>query len=103
MLVGTELITISEVKSHCSSYKALLNYTLSKIPKHFRGVKEIVDNQKYLVALYVRKAYKDDYNKWHPLCSQLLEGVRVHGCVDTLTSCTEVLEECDLKMLKKFL
>lgn len=103
MLAGTEQITVSEVKAHCGSYEQLLKYTYSKIPKSFRNVKEIVDNQKYIVALNVRKAYKNDYNKWHPLCEELLKGVRVKGCAYTITSCSQLLAECDLNVLNKFL
>ena len=102
MLVGTLNISSDEINK-CKNGDALIAYAERCVPSIFRHVTEIVHNQRYLLALTVRKLYKNDYNKWHPLCKELLKGVRVTGSVSTIYTCADLLEVCDMKVMKKFL
>lgn len=103
MLVGTKNIDIPNLKNACRSVQTLREYSDSLVPAYFSHIKEIVNNQRYLVAVAVRNVYKDDYNKWKPLCDGLLEGVRLTGGVTDLYSCSELLRACNVKVLKSFL
>lgn len=102
MLVGTVNITKADIESahNAEDLKAL---AVEMVPNLFRHRQEIVDNQKYLLALKVRSIFGYDYNKWAPLCEGLLEGVRVTGSVHDLYSCQDLLYECDIDMIDKFL
>lgn len=102
MLVGSDSIDFNRLKAMTSA-EQLSDFAVELVPPLFRHVKEIVDNQKYLIALNVRKMYKDDYNKWHPLCEELLADVRVTGGIHSICTCQDLLHECDTKILSKFL
>ena len=102
MLVGTLNISSEEI-NQCKTGTDLINYAERCVPSIFRHVKEIVDNQKYILATYVRKQYSYDYNKWYPLCKELLSGVRVTGSIVTVSTCADILAECDMNVMKKFL
>lgn len=102
MLVGTRNLSHDEIKE-ATTVESLRRLATEQVPLLFRHIKEIVDNQKYLVALEVRKIYKGDYNKWHGLCEGLLEGVKVTGSIHTIYTCYELLNKCDFDMIEKFL
>ena len=88
MLVGTRNLSRDEIKE-ASTVASLRKLAIEQVPLLFRHIKEIVDNQKYLIALEVRKMYKGDYNKWHSLCEGLLEGVKVTGTGKYMTVGTQ--------------
>lgn len=102
MLVGTRSIPSTLIKE-AKTVGALKKLAEKQVPLMFRHVKEIVDNQKYLLALQVRKLYKHDYNVWHPLCEGLLEGVHVTGSIHTLHTCAELLSECDVNIMENYI
>lgn len=102
MLVGTRTFSADQIKE-ANSVGALKRLAERQVPLLFRHVKEIVDNQKYLLALEVRKVYSGDYNKWHSLCEGLLEGVRVTGGIHTIYTCYDLLNKCDLNVIDKFI
>ena len=103
MLVGVTNLNSDELLKHCGSAESLIQYSVELVPTYFRHQKAIVDNQRYLVAVYVRNLFKNDYNKWHPLCEGLLEGVHITGTVTNLYSCTDLLEACDTEILYKYI
>ena len=103
MLVGTTNIDTNELSKHCNSAEDLIAYSDSLVPSYFRGVREIVNNQRYYTAVILRNFYKNDYNKWHPLCNALLTGVRVVGSLTDIYTCKDLLQECDAHMIYKFL
>lgn len=103
MLVGTIDIDMNELAKKCKSVNQLKAYSDELVPVYFRHVKEIVDNQRYLTAVCVRNILQDDYNKWKPLCTGLLEGVRITGSVTDLYSCDDLLRSCNVPLIKKFL
>lgn len=102
MLVGMVNITKADIES-AHDVQGLKDMALRMVPKMFQHRKEIVDNQKYLIALKIRSLYGYDYNKWAPLCEGLLEGVRVTGSIHDLYTCQDLLYECDTDMIDKFL
>lgn len=102
MLVGTRNLPHDKIKE-ATTVSALRKLAVSQVPLLFRHVKEIVDNQKYLLALEVRRIYKNDYNKWHGLCEGLLEGVKVTGSVHSIYTCYELINKCDFDLIAKFL
>ena len=103
MLVGTKSIDVSRLQVACRSITSLKSFSDSLVPSYFNHIKEILYNQRYLVAVAVRNLYKDDYNKWKPLCDGLLEGVRITGSVNDLYTCAELLSACDVKVIQAFL
>lgn len=56
MIVGCKDIDFAELKHACRSEDSLLRFTLGLVPTPLRHIREVVDNQKYLLrfrfALY---------------------------------------------------
>lgn len=102
MLVGTRSLSTDKIKE-ATTPASLCALAEEQVPLLFRHIKSIVDNQKYLLALEVRKIYKGDYNKWHTLCEGLLEGAKVTGSVHTVYTCYELLNKCDKGLMERFL
>ena len=103
MLVGMTNIDTSKLPDACKSVEKIIAFSDSLVPPYFSHRKEIIDNQRYITAVAVRNLYANDYNKWKPLCTGLLEGVRVTGSVNDLYSCDELLRACDTKAILTFL
>ena len=103
MLIGSSYITENELEVSATSGNRLRKIAESKVPKIFRHVTEIVDNQIYYIALLVRKQYSNDYNKWHPVVTEALEGVKITGCLDDIRTCEDLLRSCDLEVLKTYI
>lgn len=103
MLVGTTNISVAEIEACNKRVGALKRLAISKVPYLFRHIQAIVDNQTYYLALIVRNLYKNDYNTWHPICTSLLEGIHVTGCVDSIYTCADLVSECNIKDIRYFL
>lgn len=102
MLVGCRSIPSEQIQE-ALTVSQLKRLAVNSVPLLFRHIPAIVNNQKYLLALEVRKMYKGDYNKWHPLCTGLLEGVTVTGSVHDIYTCYDLLQECDMSIIEKFI
>ena len=102
MLVGCRGRPSEQIKE-ATTVGQLKKLATNSVPLLFRHIKEIVDNQKYLLALEVRHLYKSDYNKWHPLCEGLLEDVKVTGSVHDIYTCYDLLQQCDMDVIEKYI
>lgn len=50
MIVGRKDIDFTKLKLACRSEDSLLRFTIDLVPTPLRHIREVVDNQKYLVA-----------------------------------------------------
>lgn len=78
-------------------------YSNSLIPKEFRHLKEIQDNQIYLVCMTLRKIGITDYKVVHSTVNVLLRGVRITGYVDELVEVEELYSIVNIERTKLFL
>lgn len=100
MIVGEKFIDIQDLLQHCKNADKLKRYTINLVPKFLRGNKNIVDNQKYLVALEVRKLKSLNYYKKKYLTDELLKGITIHGSLNFLYSFDDILMDVDIDKLK---
>ena len=103
MLVGTTNFSMDKLTKVANNPEALSKYVEGLVPIFFRHIKPIVDNQKYIVAIALRNEYADNYNAWHPACTELLKGVRVTGSVTDIYTCADLLAACNVTDIKTFL
>ena len=103
MLLGTTHITEDELRQCGINAERLRQLAVSKVPTIFRHIKPIVDNQVYYTATLIRSLYEDDYNRWFPLCNELLENIKITGELDRIVECSEVLMECNLEVMLEYL
>ena len=62
MIVGSKNINKSELTKYVSSVSKLIEYSDSLVPEYIRYRKEILFNQRYIVALAVREIQSISYN-----------------------------------------
>ena len=79
MIVGRKDIDFTKLKLACRSEDSLLRFTIDLVPTPLRHIREVVDNQKYLVALHVRSLQSLPWQKRKDLCEHLLHGARIKG------------------------
>ena len=103
ILVGNKEINLEELKRKSVSYGTLDSYCLSLVPKYIRHNQTIVNNQKYLVALYLRRIESIPYKKRMDLCEHLLHNVRVTGVTTTILDFNDIIMETDIEKLIKYI
>lgn len=103
MIVGKKEIDYSELKSACASPDKLVQFADGLVPTPLRHLREIRDNQRYLVALQVRNIQSFSWKKKQVLCEALLQDVRVKGVVDVLYDYTDLLRVIDREAFTRYL
>ena len=84
MLVGTKYIDEFKLSKSAHNITTLNDFVISLIPSPLAGIPEILMNQKYIVALALRKCEAVDFNTRHSLCTQLLDGVSITGVMNEI-------------------
>lgn len=87
MLLGVFNVEENELIRHVNSKDEFYAYCDSLVPKEFRHCKEILNNQRYLCTLILRKSKKVGWDIKKDLIISILSEVRVVGLTD---SCIEV-------------
>ena len=103
MLVGTKEINLEELKHKAVNYGTLDTYCMDLVPKYIQHVQAIVDNQKYLVALYLRRINSISFNRRVELCEHLLKDVRVTGVTSTVLDFNDIMAETDIEKLLRYI
>jgi len=101
MIVGRKDFT--KLKLACRSEDSLLRFTVDLVPTPLRHIREVVDNQKYLVALHVRSLQSLPWQKRKDLCEHLLHGARIKGVPDTLYDYSDLLLAIDSEAFERYL
>lgn len=103
MIVGCKDIDFTELKRACRSEESLLRFTIGLVPTPLQHICEIVDNQKYFVALQVRSIQSITWQKRKDLCESLLQGVRIKGLPDAIYDYSDLLLAIDRDAFKRYL
>lgn len=103
MIVGTKAIPLDKLRSECRSIDSLRAFSLSLVPRYFQHIPEIVDNQKYLVAVEVRALKSLPYAKRKYLSEGLLTGVVIRGTINTLIDSEDILASVNMSQVFKVL
>lgn len=103
MIVGTKTINMEELSKHTKSHEALEDYALRLVPKYLRHHEAITMNQKYLVALHLRKIESIPYKKRKELCETLLSGIHITGVPTQLYDMSDIVCLIDMDKLMRFL
>lgn len=84
MIVGSKNINKSELAKCVSSVSKLIDYSDSLVPKYLRYRKEILFNQRYVVALAIREMQSIPYNDRVMLLDRFLRDTYITGVVDRI-------------------
>ena len=98
MIVGNTQIDNSKLLS-CRDVQALRDYALSLVPPYVRHIPAILDNQKWLVAVNLRKCKNIAFYKRTELANQLLTDVEITGDITTIISIDDCIRTSDIDYL----
>lgn len=99
MVVGTKIIPSNKLRQACGSVQELRAFSLKLVPRLLQHITSIVDNQRYLVAIELRKLEGIPYKRKKALTEGLLEGVSVKGTINTLVDFEDILSEVSIDKL----
>ena len=103
MIVGTTNIDYDTVYLYTSAPDGLVDYAKNLVPLWARHIPGIVDNQRYLVALHVRKMLSIQFYKRKSMTDVLIKDIKITGIINQFVSIYDILENCDTVMLLKML
>lgn len=103
MIVGTKDIDLEELRRSAKDATSLINYAESLVPRVLRHHVAIVNNQKYLVALYLRNMNSIPYKRRINLCEELLAEVSVTGVINTIIDFNDILTSINIDELIDYL
>lgn len=103
MIVGTKAIPLDKLARECYSVSALNAFSLSMVPRYAQHITEIVDNQKYIIAMEVRALTTLSYQKKKELSEGLLEGVIIRGTINTIVDVEDLFSFINMSHLFKVL
>jgi hypothetical protein len=103
MIVGTRVIPLSKLKEASHSPQALIEFSKELVPRPIRHIDAIVDNQRFLVAIALRKIKTIPYTKRSELCESLLQDVTVRGIVNELYDFEDLLRSINTDKLYRYL
>lgn len=103
MLVGSKDINLDDLKVASSSDRQLEEYAISLVPKCIRHMEKVIDNQKYLLALYLRDMSSISYTIRKQRCENLIKGISITGVINTVIDFEDVLLEVDMDLLVMYL
>lgn len=99
MIVGRKVINSERLQVVYDDPQSLEKYCLSLIPKYARHLPNILDNQKYVVALAIRKEKSISFKKKKEICDRLLEGTTVRGYLHAITEVEDLIFHSDIDKL----
>ena len=103
IIVGNKEINLEELKTVAYDKVKLENYATELVPRCIRHINAIVDNQKYLVALYLRNMQSIPYSVRKLRCEDLLSGISITGVINTVIDFEDMLLQVDMDLLVTFL
>lgn len=103
MIVGTKDINLEELAKHVKRYDTLETYCLSLVPKYLQHWSEIVMNQKYLVALSIRKLEAIPYKVRKDTSERLLKGIHITGVPTHLVDIDDMMCMVNVDNLMRYI
>lgn len=101
MIVGSKNINKSELAKCVSSVSKLIDYSDSLVPEYLRHRKEILFNQRYIVALAVREIQSISYNDRVALLDNFLRDTYITGVVDRIYDIEDLFDYVDKEEVER--
>ena len=98
MLVGKIDIDEKKLAVSSRSVETFLEFSDSLVPKAFNGCKAIIDNQRYLCCVKLRKIESVSWSVKKPLLDEVMSGLSIIGYMDELV---EVEKLCSIVNMYK--
>ena len=101
MIVGSKNVNKSELAKCVSSVSKLIDYSDSLVPEYLRYRKEILFNQRYIVALAIREMQSIPYNDRVMLLDRFLRDTYITGVVDRMYDIEDLFDYVDKEEVER--
>lgn len=101
MIVGSKNINKSELAKCVSSVSKLIDYSDLLVPEYLRYRKEILFNQRYVVALAIREMQSIPYNDRVMLLDRFLRDTYITGVVDRIYDIEDLFDYVDKEEVER--
>lgn len=101
MIVGSKNVNKSELAKCVSSVSKLIDYSDSLVPEYLRYRKEILFNQRYIVALAIREMQSIPYNDRVMLLDRFLRDTYITGVVDRIYDIEDLFDYVDKEEVER--
>ena len=101
MIVGSKNVNKSEIAKCVSSVSKLIDYSDSLVPEYLRYRKEILFNQRYIVALAIREMQSIPYNDRVILLDRFLRDTYITGVVDRIYDIEDLFDYVDKEEVER--
>lgn len=101
MIVGSKNVNKSELAKCVSSVSKLIDYSDSLVPEYLRYRKEILFNQRYVVALAIREMQNIPYNDRVMLLDRFLRDTYITGVVDRIYDIEDLFDYVDKEEVER--
>lgn len=101
MIVGSKNVNKSELAKCVSSVSKLIDYSDSLVPEYLRYRKEILFNQRYVVALAIREIQSISYNDRVALLDNFLRDTYITGVVDRIYDIEDLFDYVDKEEVER--
>lgn len=101
MIVGSKNINKSELTKYVSSVSKLIEYSDSLVPEYLRYRKEILFNQRYIVALAIREMQNIPYSDRVMLLDNFLRDTYITGVVDRIYDIEDLFDYVDKEEVER--
>lgn len=101
MIVGSKNIDRSELANRVSSVSKLIEYSDSLVPEYLRYRREILFNQRYIVALAIREIQSIPYSDRVTLLDNFLRDTYITGVVDRIYDIEDLFDYVDREEVER--
>ena len=101
MIVGNSSLSVEDVVNHSGSYEELVQFSDSQIPDEWKHIQAIVDNQRYVCALLLRRSsVKWEHKKG--IIDRIMSEVTILGYPNVLYDTKAIWGEISRDGVKKY-
>lgn len=102
MVVGSR-VDVNVLRHKLRSVDDLKRYAEILVPRSFRHITKIIDNQKYLVAIELRNMKSIDFKKRHALADELIKDITISGTMNEIVYAEDLLQFADFNKIVRYL
>lgn len=99
MIIGTAKLDYEVLKSFEGRPEELVVYVENLVPRWVRHIHTIVDNQKFYVAIHLRRVLTLSYKPRMALVEALTDSISISGVISQFTPIDDLVESCDIQKL----
>lgn len=103
MIIGSDKLDYNALRRYVNNKTGLLEYARSLVPMWAQHIPSIFDNQRYYVALNLRKVTSLNYATRKDMIETLVKDIHIRGAVSGFVTIHDVINETNKEALLEVL